>query len=296
LIDDSWRDFFAEFKINVGISIDGTKDSNDYFRIYKNGKSSYSKIVNGITTMQVNDNNVGVLTVIDTSQNPIDVYNHYKTVGVKDANLLFPDDNFDDDFIDNLSLGKWLSEIYDIWNKDEDSDSVNIQQFIKLTGLMLGFQIADEYYGRGKPNTFILETNGEFQANDPIRVCKDGMSKTDLNVFENEIDELFELPIAFLYYNNHQLLSEKCNKCPINDICGGGYVINRYSRKKGFDNPSIYCKSLAYFICHVQNALLDTLEADFIREKGIKYLNFDDLLLYLNEASNVESPFLQSFR
>jgi uncharacterized protein len=297
LIYQSWCDFFEKFNINVGISIDGTEESNNNFRVYKNGKSSYSEIINGIKIIQNQYNNrLGVLTVIDLKQTPEEVYNHYKKLQISYANLLFPDDTYDHNFNDDLSLGIWLSKMYDLCNLNKEDFSIRFEQFIKLNRLILGLFIDDEYYGQGKPNTFILETNGELQMNDPIRVCKNEMSKTNLTVFDNEIDELFELPLSFMYYNNHKLLSDKCNRCPIRQICGGGYVINRYSSKNGFDNPSIYCKSVAYFICHVQNILLKTLGDKFVKEKNIKPLIFDKLLLYLQKENDVVNSFLQSFK
>lgn len=296
LINEEWVEFFDRMKITVGVSIDGTKESNDTYRIYKNGKSSYEEIVRGINFLaDKNPDKFGVLTVIDIAQSPDDVYNHYKELGLSNINLLFPDDTHDDDFVDDLKLGKWLVGMYDLWNVDTDKERVHIEQFIKLNGLMLGMHVNDEYYGKGKPNTFILETDGQLQANDPMRVCHNGMATTEVNVYDDEIDDLYKLPISFMYYNNHDLLCDKCSSCELESVCAGGYVLNRYSKKSGFDNPSIFCKSLAYFICHVQNVLLDSLDDDFVKESGITPLNFKELNKYLEKESTVENQFLKSF-
>ena len=114
LIDQAWVEFFKELKVNVGVSLDGTKESNENFRIYKNGKSSYEEIVRGINYMQeYNNNKLGILSVIDVSQAPEEVYQHYKTLGLGYVNLLYPDDTYDDNFKDDLTLGRWLAEVYD---------------------------------------------------------------------------------------------------------------------------------------------------------------------------------------
>lgn len=296
LITKEWIDFFNKYKINVGISVDGTKESNDFYRVKKNGKTSYSEIKRGIDYMREFDKNgFGVLTVIDINQNPIEVYNHYKTLNIRNANLLFPDDNYDDEYNDDeYKMGVWLSKIYDLWDEDPSEDSVDIKQFNYITSLMLGYHLDSEYYGLGRPNTFILETNGELQANDPLRVSKNGMSKTSLNISKNAIDDLYELPLSFLYYNNHKLLNSKCKKCPILNICGGGYIINRYSKNNGFDNPTIYCKSYAYFITHVQNKIFDNIKKESLRE--LEPLKFEDVLSYIKKREYSTNPFLESFK
>ena len=79
-------------------------------------------------------------------------------------------------------------------------------------------------------------------------------------------------------------------------MCGGGYLINRYSPENGFDNVSVYCKSLAYFICHVQNYLISTFDTEIINKCNIEKLNYTDLLEHLNTEKYEENAFLQSFK
>ncbi|MBW7869264.1 MAG: radical SAM protein [Brumimicrobium sp.] len=295
LIDESWQVFFQKNKINVGISIDGTKESNDFYRVKKNGKTSYKEIKRGLEMMQKVQKQTGVLSVIDVNQKAEDVYNHYHELKIRNANLLFPDDNYDDNYNDDLTLGRWLVKMYDLWFDDENENKVKIEQFVKLNALILGYEVNDEYYGIGRPNTFVLETDGEYQINDPIRVCYNKMSKTKLSVFKNEIEEIYELPLAFMYYNNHKLLCEKCNACELKRICGGGYVINRYSKRTGFDNPTIYCKSIAFFISHVQNRLMNYLGNEIVSSMNIELLNYDNIESFVAKDNKVKNAFLGSF-
>jgi hypothetical protein len=41
--------------------------------------------------------------------------------------------------------------------------------------------------------------------------------------------------------------------CPLQSVCGGGFLGNRYSKDNGFDYPSIYSKEIIEIICHIQN-------------------------------------------
>lgn len=44
LINNDWVDIFEEYKIGVGISIDGPKEFHDVYRVDHEGKGTYDKI------------------------------------------------------------------------------------------------------------------------------------------------------------------------------------------------------------------------------------------------------------
>ncbi|EQD49129.1 radical SAM domain containing protein, partial [mine drainage metagenome] len=54
-------------------------------------------------------------------------------------------------------------------------------------------------------------------------------------------------------------LPQQCIKCKWVKLCGGGSLENRFSTKRGFDNPSIYCAGLMRFFDYITN---------FIQENG----------------------------
>lgn len=297
LIDREWTDFFKKHDIHVGISLDTTKNSNDLNRIYHNGKSSYDDIINGFNVFNKEMGyKAGILSVIDINQNPVDVYNHYIDIGVESVNLLFPDDTYDDGYVDDLTLGKWLAKIFDLWLNDK---KIQIDQFEILLNLLYGADsniMGDEYYGTRYNNTFIIETDGEIQANDPLRVCFPEIHKTKLNVNKNNIYELLNAPLSHLYYNAKKTLCKKCEDCLISDICSGGYLINRYSKMNGFDNPSIYCKSLAFFITYVQNKVADYTNSKLKPHERIEKIDINEMLKYCETKNVVENHELSRFK
>lgn len=295
LLNDSWIDLFKRYNLQIGISLDSTKNSNDVNRVYHNGKSSYSEIIKGYELYKSKMGTTpGILSVIDLEQDPNEVYEHYKSINAEYVNLLFPDDTYQNNFVDDLKLGKWLLTIFKLWLKDK---SVKVNQFEVLLAIIYGADfIGDEYYGIKLNNTFILETDGEIQANDPLRVCVPNIHKTKLSVHENEIMDLMNNPMAELYYNSKKRLCEKCNKCQLVDICSGGYLINRYDKNNGFDNPSIYCKSLAYFITNVQNMIANFTNPSMDENQRIEPLNLNEILEYCNTNDYEENIELAKFK
>ena len=96
LLDDEWINYLLEKKINVGISLDSTKESNDKYRVFHNGKSSYTEILDGFELLKKKSNSTpGLLSVIDIDEDPNKVYEHYKSIGANYINLLFPDETYD---------------------------------------------------------------------------------------------------------------------------------------------------------------------------------------------------------
>jgi uncharacterized protein len=295
LIDAEWVEIFKKYNLHVGISLDSTKESNDINRVFHNGKSSYAEILKGF---QFFKNSMGftpgILSVIDIDQDPKEVYDHYKNIGVEYVNLLFPDEIYEENYIDDLRLGKWLLTMFNLWLNDK---TIRVDQFEVLMSIFYGADyVGDEYYGVKLNNTFILETDGEIQANDPLRVCVPNIHKTKLNVSKNNIMDIIENPLAELYYNSKRRLCDKCNNCQLSDICSGGYLVNRYSKKNGFDNPSIFCKSLAYFITNVQNIIADFTNPSLEEHERITNLNLEEVMTYCQNNDYKENYELSKFK
>ena len=57
--------------------------------------------------------------------------------------------------------------------------------------------------------------------------------------------------------------------------CGGGYLPHRYSRKNGYDNPSVYCDDLYSMFDNVQSILENHL---YVSKPGGECLNVRDAL------------------
>ena len=72
LIDDEWCDLFKKYKIDVGVSLDGSKIENDKFRIDKKGNGTYDDVINGINILKKNNLKTGILSVMNLNSNPID--------------------------------------------------------------------------------------------------------------------------------------------------------------------------------------------------------------------------------
>lgn len=283
LLNDDLTTKLKNLNIQIGISIDGTIQSNNKNRIFHNGKGSYDDIVNGFDSVKriFGDPYANCLCVIDVEEKPEDVYNHFKSIGVNHLHMLFPDFTQDDkkNNVQIPNLGDWLVKFYDIWDQDR---SINkISPFAEITGLILGIEeCGSEAIGKKVNTTIVIETNGEIEPVDTLKICGNDFTKTVLNVFDNEINDIYSMnEIAEKYYFGHENLCNKCQSCSLEEVCGSGYIAHRFSNTNGFDNPTVYCQDLAKIICHIQNKLFDELPESISSE--IHKLNYNEIYEYI---------------
>lgn len=268
--------------IEIGISLDGTPNSNNKNRIYHNGKSSYNEIIRGSKFIKetYGQKYSDFLCVIDTNERPEDVYRHFKKLEANSVHFLFQYFNY---ILSNQStvpkIGVWLVKMFDLWYEDQDLNKPEVRPLSDLIGLILGLDKNSENFGKGINDTLVIETDGSIETVDTLRICGNGFTKTKFNVLKDELSAIYQgSELARLYYNGHDNLCQTCRKCSLESICGGGYLGHRYSPKNQFDNPSIYCREIVEIICHIQNKLLEELSDEIVKKLKVEALNYNEII------------------
>ncbi|WP_267405480.1 MULTISPECIES: radical SAM protein [unclassified Chryseobacterium] len=292
-LDEEWYDLFNELNIRVGISMDGPKEYHNKYRVFHNGKGSYDDVQQAIE-LGLNKGMHGVLSVVNLNITPIELYQEFKNLNIPSFNLLLPDGHFDklpDDTIKekvNTSgytpYADWLIELFEIWKSD--SKRPDMRFFKTLIQLIVGEEVGDQMIGLKKNGVAVLETNGNLEVADSIRACYEGITRNEINIHTHEIDAVLEDPLFDIYINSHQMVNEKCLNCPIYEICGGGFLLNRYSNENGFDNPTIYCHDMIKLVTHIQNDLIDSLPADVCKEMQLSKVSYLEIVEELENKTS----------
>jgi len=83
LLDEEWCAFFKENGFLVGISVDGPQPLHDTYRVTKNGKGSYDKVMRGLELLKKHGVEYNTLTVVNraNSQRPDEVYRFLRNTG-----------------------------------------------------------------------------------------------------------------------------------------------------------------------------------------------------------------------
>ena len=257
LVNDEWIEVLKRHNLRVGVSLDGPPEIHDLSRVDHAGRGSYSETVQGLRKLQENRVFSSVLTVINPGQSGVEIYRHIRSLGVKNMNFLLPDVTHDSrrlfypDF-GGTPISDYLIPIFDAWF-DEDDPNVVIRLFnAVLTGLM-GSSANFEGIGNHCENYLVIDTDGNIQANDALKVCDDGISESGLNVARNGFEDLhLGLPLVNRLVHEGLSLSAQCQACAERDVCGGGLVTTRYAKANGFDNPSVWCADMLELIGHIR--------------------------------------------
>lgn len=294
LIDKEWCELFNELKISVGVSIDGTKEDNDTYRKDHSGKGSYVKVIKGLNIAQnYLHKGVGLLSVININADPVKTYNHLKGLNVSSLDFLLPDANYTslpplpkkrDKNYSSYSeyYSDWLISVFDEWFKDEDKNRPSIRFFEYILHLLFGGRATLDSLGTEDNEALVIETDGSIEALDVLKICGNGFTKDNAHVRTHSFDDALNSDLARLYNQAHNNLCGLCSKCDLKSVCGGGNLPHRYNPGNGFDNPSIYCKTLAKVIIHIQNMLLWSLPIDVRKSLDIEELNYDYFIEKLN--------------
>ena len=260
LLDPVWCQWLKGLGIHVGISLDGPEAVNDKVRVDHRGAGSYHRVVQGIRNAQHAGLSFGVLSVIDIRSDPQEVYEHLKALAIARINFLLPYASHDHPppgittDTDDTPYADWLLTVFDQWF-DEDPPKPSVRLFEQTIQLVLGMGGGYEALGSRNLELLVIETDGSIEAAGSLKTCGNGFTKAGMNVHERELDEALQTHLARQYHLSHQQLPQPCSSCSLRSICGGGHMVHRYQKDKGFDNPSVLCRDMIKFITHVQRRL-----------------------------------------
>lgn len=292
LIDNEWCNLFKKHNVHVGVSLDGIKSINDQYRIDHKGKGSYDRVIKGIKVVQENNIGLGMLTVINIDADPIEFYEHLKHLKIDNVDLLFPDYTHDElpVGINNGSFTRektpyadWLINIFDLWFSDKEK--LDIRLFKYCVCLLIGGEINFDYLGTSNNNVLVIETDGGIEPVDSLKICGEGFTKMNANVSTNYFSEALSSPLSKMYLLSKKKIHKQCTICPLKQICGGGFLPHRYSKKNGFNNPSVYCADLIKLFTHIHNKVMNEFTEDQ-RNKfgGSNPISVKDIKFEINES------------
>jgi uncharacterized protein len=255
LLDRRFCDLFRTNSVKVGISLDGDRAANDRHRRYRDGRSSFDKVVKAIELLRTEYREIysGLLCTIDVRNDPVAVYDALVSHEPPAIDLLLPHSTWDEPpyRTGETDYADWLAAIFDTWHAD--GRPVPVRTFDSIISTSRGGPALTESLGLEPSDLLVVETDGTYEQADSIKVAFDGAPATGMNVFQHTLDEVAAHDGVAARQGGLEGLSATCRACPVVESCGGGLFAHRYRTGSGFDNPSVFCADLKKLIEHVQH-------------------------------------------
>lgn len=260
LLDIATLNELNDLEIKVGVSVDGDKLMHDRHRKYHNGRGSFRDVSRGIAYLNQEEYRKirsGLLCTVNLDNNPIETIEALETFDPDHVDLLLPLATWDDlpygyESVDDLKeakYGKWLWPIYQRWRQNDRKPSIRF--FQEIEDHLIKGEGSAEYLGLKPPGNIVVETNGELQQVDTLKVAFDGAPATGYNVHEHSLDLVLENdPITKHRRMGAKALSTTCQRCILLEPCGGGYIPFRSKANEDpelrFKNEAVYCEDYKY--------------------------------------------------
>lgn len=250
LLTSEIADICVEHKVAISVSLDGPKESNDRFRLGKRGESTHDKVIAGIDVLRRHKDSQflysGILSVVDPTTKPGEVYSYFKSLGAPSVDFLYRDGNhsnvpFGKDSFESTEYGDWLSELLDVYLADKSPPRVRfLDDVIKLS---LGGKGIKEGLGDTDYGIAIVDTDGTITKNDTLKSSFDGADRFSekWSVHTHRLSEIFDTVEFAQYHALQRPTSIQCNSCSYLRVCGGGMPLHRWGKDSQYDNPSVYC-------------------------------------------------------
>jgi uncharacterized protein len=255
LLDDEWGKFLAENKFLVGLSIDGPEQLHDRFRVDRQGKPTFDKVMQGLEILKKHQVEFNTLTCVHryNSYQARKVYDFLVSIGSRFHQYIPILEQDAEGKIEPCSVepeqyGRFLNKIFDRWLEREDVGRVFIRDFDNTLAQVMGYPatvcVTAETCGRA----VALEHNGMLYSCDHfVRP-------------EFELGNIHETPIRELVDSDKQKkfgqdkkdkLTAFCCRCEFLFVCGGGCPKDRV-----IDSPdsepghNYFCEGYLRFYAH----------------------------------------------
>lgn len=260
-------DVMARHNVSFGISLDGGQEANDLNRPFRNGKSSYAAVMKALELVRSRPEWSallrGFLAVIDLRTSPGSVYEGLLTAGAKSLDILLPDAHHDSPPPQydphEVRYGRWMTKLFDLWL--DGQTSIEIRYFEEIIAMVLGGSSSLEAIGAKSVDLIVIETEGDIEAVDTLKMVGRHVTRLGLNVARNSIDDAYRFPGVYSRMLGFDALCDTCRLCKELTRCGGGYLPHRYGNGNGFLNPSIYCEDIQFLIRHIRHRIAPAVRA-----------------------------------
>jgi uncharacterized protein len=259
LITPAWCEFFKEWQVNVGVSIDGPKELHDAQRVTRSGRGTFDRSIAGVRRLREHGVPFHVISVLSGKalESPHDMVEFYRSEGI--YNVCFNVEESEGDHVSELFKtgdvqGRYKAFLGEFWKLSRQGGDI---RFLREIDGMLprvmrpeGTQMRNaqvEPFGMlnvdcsGNVSTFSPELLGLKNANYDNFII--GNVKTD------SFEDMRQSPALAMMTRDIQSGIDACrNECEYFSVCGGGAPVNKLAENNSFSSSRTSFCSLTQMV------------------------------------------------
>ena len=225
LINEDVADLLAEYKVQVGVSLDGPAYMHDAYRRNIAGNPTHELVMQGISRLKARGNIPGALaTVTDLSVKEPEAFYHFFVENEIpfSFNPCFTDPNLPSSYkvLNMAEYIEFYKKMFDLWiNDTSHNNSIScFERIISAMGVKKHpYMEVCSFIPDCSITTVAIDTNGDFFR--CLHYCMDGLHRIG-NLSSDALNNAVGDPIMSQRWEH--LKCTECKDCDIQDYCCGG--------------------------------------------------------------------------
>ena len=242
LLDDRWCALLRVYNWLIGLSLDGPEEMHDTYRLGKQGRGSWKRVMQGLETLQRNKVEFNILCVLSQANvsKSKELYKFFRSLGV-DFIQYIPLAEFDKDgnplpfTITPEQYGRFLCETFDLWWPDRRK--VRIRFFDNIAEALAGQKPGNCTMHETCDSYAVVEYNGDVF---PCDFFVQGSWKLG-NIHVDSWAEIARRQSRYAFAAKKTVPHADCQVCEYQSICHGGCPKLRHGRHRRFEDLDYFC-------------------------------------------------------
>ncbi|MGQ0582664.1 MAG: cyclophane-forming radical SAM/SPASM peptide maturase GrrM/OscB [Reyranella sp.] len=249
LIDDAWCDFFKEWNVGVGISIDGPRELHDANRKTRSGAGTFDKTIAGVRRLRDAGYPFHILSVLGRAslEMPEDMLAFYVSEGID--HVCFNVEESEGDYVSDLFQGAELRQRYEtflrtFWHLARADGRI---KFVREIDHALPRVFRPEGVRarniQVEPLGMInVDSHGNVSSFSPELLGYKNADYDDFllgNINRQSLAEIYQASVDSAFLRDIRKGVEACRAhCEYFSVCGGGAPVNKFFENGRFDSTT----------------------------------------------------------
>ena len=252
-LDEAWAQWFAQNKVLVGISLDGPKELHDRYRVDREGKGTFNRVMAAIRLLEKHGVDFNILTVVSAAnaRRGQQVYSFFKKQGFRYqqyVECLDPIGEVQGGHEYSLTPERYeafLKSVFNAWYQNMKAGRYVYNRYFENLMMLLTGQAPESCNLRGVCSPqWVIEADGsvypcDFYALDQWRLG---------NILTDSFETMEEVRQTSGFMEWSRRLPEDCKACRWLPLCRNGCRRNREPVTADSTGKNYFCAAYKHFL------------------------------------------------